>query len=134
MMGNSCISEPKISMEPIETTAIVSDYEPYNRSFESYTKEQCCHLYDENGNLIQPIAETKIPFQNTDSNIKNIEQIMKKLEDEGTQVAINSLKDTTSNSTETADKLLSFMSDGAKRFEKETGRRMTYSEMRAMWG
>ena len=59
---------------------------------------------------------------------------MKKLEDEGTQLSINTLKDTKSTAAESANKLISFMTDGAKRFEKEVGREMTYSEMRGMWG
>uniref|UniRef100_A0A6C0HHN7 Uncharacterized protein n=1 Tax=viral metagenome TaxID=1070528 RepID=A0A6C0HHN7_9ZZZZ len=32
------------------------------------------------------------------------------------------------------DKLVSIMSQGAKEFEEKTGRRMTYSEMRSMYG
>lgn len=123
MMGNGCTSEVNISIEPDENITAVSQYISHNRSFESYTREQCCHLYDESGNFIPPVAEAKNP-----------EQIMKKLEAEGTRLAKETLIDTTSTSTEAADKLIGFMSDGAKRFEKETGRSMTYSEMREMWG
>lgn len=32
------------------------------------------------------------------------------------------------------EKLISFMTEGANDFEKRTGRKMTYSEMRAAWG
>ena len=136
MMGNICANliDATENMEKVEKTESISNSDFQNRSFESYTREQSCHLYDENGNFIREEVETKIPFQNTDKNINPVEQIMKKLEDEGTQLAINSLKDTTSTTSEISDKLVSFMSDGAKQFEKEAGRPMTYFEMRSMWG
>jgi len=124
MMGNICTSEHDES-NPV--------YESPKRTFESYTREQCSHLYDENGDFIQPLAETKIPFQNKDT-YKKVEDIMKKLEDEGTIVAKETLIDNTSTPSEAAEKLIEFMNDGAKRFEKEAGRTITYSEMRAMWG
>jgi len=132
MIGNNYTTEKSVTMENNES---VTQANSTIRTFENYTREQCCHLYDENGLFIKPVTETetKVPFQNTD-NRQKIEQIMKKLEDEGTQIAVSTLKDTTSTQTEVAAKLIGFMSDGANRFKKEAGRQMTYSEMRETWG
>ena len=41
---------------------------------------------------------------------------------------------TQSKTTDFGDKLLSIMSEGADEFQAKTGRPMTYSEMRAMYG
>jgi len=41
---------------------------------------------------------------------------------------------TQSKTTDFGDKLLSIMSEGADEFQSKTGRPMTYSEMRAMYG
>ena len=123
MMGNIC--QKMTESNRVEPNMQQTEMESY------YTIDEYSRLYAERDRLITtPKIETKIPFQNQE----NSERIMKILEDEGTQIAINTLNDSKSTPAETVGTLISFMSDGAKRFEKETGRQMTYAEMRAMWG
>ena len=75
---------------------------------------------------------------------QKLETIMKKLEMNGQQ-KLNELKererteqDTGAGTKDTAipltDKLMDIMKGGASEFEKTMGRRMTYGEMREMYG
>jgi len=67
--------------------------------------------------------------------IKNIIQ-NKTMESLGVLPKINESKDAANNdvSANFGKKLQEIMSEGDKEFEKKTGRRMTYSEMRQMYG
>jgi hypothetical protein len=125
MMGNICTTNIE---NPIKDT----NMDEFS-TISSYNREQFSHLYDEKGDFIKPVAEPKLSFQNK-NNTQTVEQIMTKLENDGFQVASSTLNDTTITPANAADKLINFMNDGAKQFEKETGRQMTYAEMRAMWG
>jgi len=53
-----------------------------------------------------------------------------KLEKEGEKKAVKALVDPSSNATT----FLNIIKEGAKEFEQKTGRPMTYSEMRDMYG
>jgi hypothetical protein len=97
--------------------------------------------------------KTKIPFQtNTvvpeevDKQYK-LDKLKKQLEDEGTELAKKlgptilgtALQNKNIDSEQkvmksAGDLLVDVMAEGAKKFEKEAGRPMTYSEMREIWG
>jgi hypothetical protein len=69
---------------------------------------------------------------------QKLETIMKKLEMNG-QEKLNELKKSEIAGTEDTtipltDKLMDIMKGGASEFEKTMGRRMTYGEMREMYG
>ena len=56
--------------------------------------------------------------------------IKNKLEHEGMEKAKNMLK--SGNMTE--KKIMDILNEGGKKFEEQTGRKMTYGEMREMYG
>jgi predicted nucleic-acid-binding Zn-ribbon protein len=69
------------------------------------------------------------------SDINNIESIKKKLEDAG-KIAVENLvldKNITTND-DLLNKLSNIMDTGNKEFIEKTGRNMTYSEMREIYG
>jgi hypothetical protein len=67
--------------------------------------------------------------------LKNIIEIKTK-ESVGVLPKIDESSDTSSNlvGDDFGQKLMEIMSKGDKEFQKKTGRRMTYSEMRSMYG
>lgn len=119
---------------------------------------------DINSRLVNAQIETKIPFKNgnttrlvpstpTADTVQNIDKqqklnmLKKQLEDEGTELSKklapiivggafrNESIDSEQKVMKSAgDILVNFMAEGAKKFEKEAGRQMTYSEMRELWG
>lgn len=68
--------------------------------------------------------KTYISIEDADAVIRDLE---KRGEIEAKKVLQTDVK-------EAADQLIGFMEAGAKEFEQRSGRRMTYSEMRAAWG
>ena len=56
------------------------------------------------------------------------------LEKRGEQVVKEVITDKTLSIETAQKKLLDVISNGAKEFEQRTGRKMSYSEMRAAWG
>lgn len=67
-----------------------------------------------------------------------MEQALKdKLEKEGEMKSRQIVKETTTGAISTADaskKCLDIIAEGAKEFKEKTGRPMTYSDMRALYG
>lgn len=57
--------------------------------------------------------------------------LMEKLENEGMNNLENLMK---TGKQFDVDKLLNIMSDGANKFEQQTGRNLTYSELRELYG
>jgi hypothetical protein len=64
---------------------------------------------------------------NTETN-KNTQQIMKEIEKKTEAYVITNM------SSLTSEKLVNIMSKGSDEFKQKTGRDMTYSEMREMFG
>jgi hypothetical protein len=64
---------------------------------------------------------------NTETN-KNTQQIMKEIEKKTEAYVITNM------SSLTSEKLVNIMSKGSEEFKQKTGRDMTYSEMRQMYG
>jgi hypothetical protein len=64
---------------------------------------------------------------NTETN-KNTQQIMKEIEKKTEAYVITNM------SSLTSEKLVNIMSKGSEEFKQKTGRDMTYSEMREMFG
>jgi hypothetical protein len=60
-------------------------------------------------------------------------ELMDKLEKEGIQ-KVKQLNKVVNSSQEMMDALANIMKEGEKEFIEKTGRRMTYSEMREMYG
>ena len=105
-----------------------------------------------NGNMtrLTPSTPPADAVQNIDKEQK-LNTLKKQLEDEGTELSKklapiivggafrNETIDSEQKDTEqkvmksAGDILVNFMADGAKRFENEAGRKMTYSEMRELW-
>jgi hypothetical protein len=72
---------------------------------------------------------------NQDSNKIIVKEIMDKIEAEGEKKTITLTAQTTDlKSKQFGDALISIMQDGANEFKEKTGRNMTYSEMREMFG
>lgn len=69
---------------------------------------------------------------------ENPESVIIDLEKKGYIEAVKALPNILSNNKTVAEsageKLIGFMTAGADDFEKRTGRKMTYGEMRAAWG
>ena len=64
-----------------------------------------------------------------------VKEIMDKIEAEGEKKTINLTAQTTDfKSKQFGDSLISIIQDGANEFKVKTGRNMTYSEMREMFG
>ena len=110
---------------------------------------------------MNPYAKTTTPAT-TNTNTETLDQLMRRLEERGTQrtaellnsasaTASTSLQQTSGNSGETPAKaleksimevvqnipqnsILDIMKEGETEFVKQTGRYMTYSEMRQMYG
>lgn len=80
---------------------------------------------------------------NTVTNVNELHQIMKEIETktenkvlEGYQTGKITLKQSQTQKADLAmkDTLISIMQQGADEFKEKTGRNMTYSEMRQMYG
>jgi hypothetical protein len=70
-----------------------------------------------------------IPVNPTDVFVETT--LAKKLEDDQVAVCGEAMTKTPSGAMDT---LMSFMRKGSEQFEKENGRKMTYAEMRQIWG
>lgn len=118
---------------------IVTPYMSFENPSESYTREQAMGAHDIEMGI--PIKKTRccwgetdkkpiiIPTANTINEDPNA--VIKDLESQQIPV-IQKAMATPIN--QAGDILMGFMSNGAKEFEKRTGRPMTYGEMRAAWG
>ena len=89
----------------------------------------------EKNNDIQPTIDvSKNPMQESTpepaKDPKNLQEIMKKIEKDGE----NNLKDLYKQNNVNEVTLTNIMKNGEKEFVKKTGRRMTYGEMRQMYG
>jgi len=69
-------------------------------------------------------------MERTNSSVNTVVEVIKQLEKEG-EVKVRELKATNAL---TIDSLSKVMTQGEEEFIKKTGRRMTYSEMRAIYG
>ena len=103
---------------------------PFENPIESYTREQAMGAPDiEMGIPVAKKPIVVIPTVKPEKEDSNT--VIKDLESQRIQVVQKVL---TIPSNEASNILLDFMSNGAKDFEKRTGRPMTYSEIRAAWG
>jgi hypothetical protein len=68
------------------------------------------------------------PNANMNANVDNTQQIMKEIEKNTEEYVIKN------RTSLTSAKLVNIMSKGADEFKEKTGRNMTYSEMREMFG
>jgi hypothetical protein len=86
---------------------------------------------------VQPEVPTEVQVKpETVEEQPHIELLMKKLENESME-KLEALKNAENNNTTNIplDKALeNIMQSGADEFEKQTGRKMTYGEMREMYG
>jgi flagellar motility protein MotE (MotC chaperone) len=89
---------------------------------------------EKNDNTDQINKVSKNPMQNSTNEIKkdpeNLKEIMKKIEKEGE----DNLKELYKQNNVNEVTLTNIMKNGEKEFVKRTGRRMTYGEMRQMYG
>jgi vacuolar-type H+-ATPase subunit H len=69
--------------------------------------------------------------ENSEFSINKIENLMKKLENEGMDKVQKILK---SGEQINENKLKNILQEGNKEFEEKTGRKMTYFEMRMLYG
>jgi hypothetical protein len=69
-------------------------------------------------------------MERTNSSVNTVVEVIKQLEKEG-ETKVRELKATNAL---TIDSLSKVMTQGEEEFIKKTGRRMTYSEMRAIYG
>jgi hypothetical protein len=80
---------------------------------------------------IEPTNEvSKNPMQEPIKDPENLQEIIKKIEADGEK----SLKELYKQNNVSGDSLTNIMKKGEKEFIKRTGRRMTYGEMRQMYG
>lgn len=147
MMGNACNRFCDISDTEVNSSTSVQELST------SYNREKCYHLEVEKTMRISTKIKTKIPFQKktivaeeVDKQYK-LDKLKKQLEQEGTELAKKigptilgtALQNKNIDSEQkvmksAGDLLVDVMAEGAKKFEKEAGRPMTYSEMREIWG
>jgi hypothetical protein len=74
------------------------------------------------------------PEENTVKTVESPDAVIADLEKKGYEKAAEVLPGIIVGNKDAGDQLMSFMSSGAEDFEKRTGRKMTYGEMRAAWG
>lgn len=83
-----------------------------SQNINSYTKEKTIILEKEDPNkIIQEKSDSNVPFLENNKELKNCKTI-----------------------EDTTKVLVGFMQEGFNDFENRTGRKPTYSEMRAMYG
>jgi len=113
---------------------------PFENPMESYTREQATGAPDiEMG--IPTVKKTRCCWEETDkkpviiptakSEKEDPNAVIKDLESQQLPVIQKAMATPVNQA---GDILMGFMSNGAKDFEKRTGRPMTYGEMRAAWG
>jgi hypothetical protein len=68
--------------------------------------------------------------KNLDAVVNKEQNLIIKLENEGVNKIINHIK----NHNLTGENVINIMKDGADEFKEKTGRNMTYSEIRQMYG
>ena len=128
-MGSICSTDTSAT-----TTAATADtaataattIKPFTRSWESYIGEQQLGRPD--------VVETKTaPNFTSIASLEKLpessEDVIRDLEERQIPVIKEALQ-----SSNPADTLMSFMSNGSKEFKERTGRNMTYAEMREAWG
>jgi hypothetical protein len=84
---------------------------------------------NDDASQINPIKESN-PKSTPEKDPENLQEIMKKLEKEGE----DKLAELKRIGNVNEDSLTNIMKNGEKEFIKKTGRRMTYGEMRQMYG
>ena len=126
MMGSTCSTDSTTDTGASPATTI----KPFARSWESYIGEQ---------QLGRPEIMEKKPEQKFTS-IASLEKLPESSEDvirdlEKRQIpVVKEALQSSASINDTANKLMSFMSNGSKEFKERNGREMTYAEMRAAWG
>lgn len=91
-------------------------------------KNDASQINEVTNNPIQKLNPESTPEKVNNS--ENLQEIMKKLEKEGE----DKLADLKRIGNVNEDSLTNIMKNGEKEFIKKTGRRMTYGEMRQMYG
>jgi hypothetical protein len=84
---------------------------------------------NDDASQVNPIKEST-PESTPEKDPENLQEIMKKLEKEGE----DKLAELKRIGNVNEDSLTNIMKNGEKEFIKKTGRRMTYGEMRQMYG
>jgi hypothetical protein len=69
----------------------------------------------------------------TDSKKEKLEGLMRRLEEKG-MADVKNIQQQTGTIIPPEEALINIMKQGATEFEKETGRKMSYGEMREMYG
>ncbi len=69
----------------------------------------------------------------TDTKKEKLEELKKRLEEKG-MAEVKNLHQQTGTIIPPEEALMNIMKQGANEFEKETGRKMSYGEMREMYG
>jgi hypothetical protein len=69
----------------------------------------------------------------TDTKKEKLEGLMRRLEEKG-MADVKNIQQQTGTIIPPEDSLMNIMKQGATEFEKETGRKMSYGEMREMYG
>jgi hypothetical protein len=93
-------------------------------SWESYTREQAVNDTSD---------KKETTFISLEQLPENAEDVLSDIEQRGQQKA-KEIMQSNDSSEIVANKLISFMQQGAEEFNTRTGRPMTYAEMRAAWG
>lgn len=86
------------------------------------------------GGLIMSKPEEKIVYE---KDIESLETIKRKIENDASNKIVQMYKDIKSTDLQiqkVEETLITIMSTGAEEFKQKTGRQMTYSEMREMYG
>jgi len=84
---------------------------------------------NDDASQVNPIKESN-PESTPEKDPENLQEIMKKIEKEGE----DKLAELKRIGNVNEDSLTNIMKNGEKEFIKKTGRRMTYGEMRQMYG
>ena len=125
MMGSTCSTD-----STTDTGAAPATIKPFARSWESYIGEQQLGRPE----IMEQKPEQKIlSISSLEKLPESSEDVIRDLEKRQIPVVKEALQSTASIN-DTANKLMSFMSNGSKEFKERTGREMTYAEMRAAWG
>lgn len=92
--------------------------------------KQTIQIAPEENNVTEKIT-TVVEHESPDAVIADLEQ---KGYEKAAEILPTMLIGNNEKVKDVGDQLMSFMSSGAEDFEKRTGRKMTYGEMRAAWG
>lgn len=93
-------------------------------------------MSEPNNKTLAKIKDMNLSPEGTNTNLQLVKAKLEKEGEKKTMAAINHMQEISdiSNNPTFGQKMMNIMSEGMNDFEKQIGRKMTYSEMREIYG